>query len=195
MAIIEAIGDLDRAVLDGAIALRTDALTLAMRALSTDWVRGPVIVGAGVVAWWRTRPRPAPLTPLLALAAYFAASGAARLLKVAVDRDRPPLDGAADALVALPGDASFPSGHAATAFAAAVVVGAAHPRLRAPLLALAGMVALSRIYLGVHYPLDVAAGGALGVATAWIVLRAARLAGAVRRRGGLDASPDGAAAR
>ena len=60
-----------------------------------------------------------------------------------------------DPLVALPHSASFPSGHAATAFAAAVAVGALAPRLRPLLVAVAALVAISRVYLGVHFPSDV----------------------------------------
>ena len=63
-----------------------------------------------------------------------------------------------DPIGLVPAAASFPSGHAATAFAAAVAVALFYPRLGRPLLALAAVVALSRVYLGVHYLLDVAAG-------------------------------------
>ena len=62
----------------------------------------------------------------------------------------------------LPSSSSLPSGHAATAFAAAAAVGSFHPRLRVPLYALAAVVALSRVYLGVHFWFDIAAGAALG---------------------------------
>jgi undecaprenyl-diphosphatase len=55
---------------------------------------------------------------------------------------------------------SYPSAHAATSFAAAGALSL--PAL--PLYAAAGAMALTRPYLGVHYPSDVAAGAALGVA-------------------------------
>lgn len=112
------------------------------------------------------------------------------LLKELFDRERPPVahDGL-DPIGAVPGSASFPSGHAATAFAAAVAVGIVYPRLRLPLLALATLVALSRMYLGVHYGSDVLAGSALGVAigvaTGLLLLRAQRAPTARAARPGL----------
>ncbi len=51
------------------------------------------------------------------------------------------------------------------------------PRLRWPLLALAGVVALSRVYLGVHFWLDIAVGAGLGVGVGWLVARTVRAAG------------------
>ncbi|MGH3026657.1 MAG: phosphatase PAP2 family protein [Gaiellaceae bacterium] len=73
---------------------------------------------------------------------------------------------------------SFPSGHSASSFACAVVLGMLVPRLRWPFVALATLIALSRLYNGDHFPLDVLAGAVLGVATA-LLLRAT-----IRRRSG-----------
>jgi undecaprenyl-diphosphatase len=73
---------------------------------------------------------------------------------------------------------SFPSGHSATSFACATVLAAAAPRLRVPLYALATLIALSRLYNGDHFPLDVLAGSILGILAARALLR---LAGAHRR--------------
>jgi undecaprenyl-diphosphatase len=70
---------------------------------------------------------------------------------------------------------SFPSGHAATSFACATVLAHYLPRLRIPFFALATLIALSRIYNGMHYPTDVLAGAVLGVLTALLLLAATRL--------------------
>lgn len=67
--------------------------------------------------------------------------------------------------------ASFPSGHTANAFAAAVALGFIFPRARLPLLALAALVGASRVLVGAHYPSDVVVGGSVGVMTAIVVAR------------------------
>jgi undecaprenyl-diphosphatase len=61
---------------------------------------------------------------------------------------------------------SFPSNHAANAAALATLATLSMPRLWAPAVALAALVGYSRIYVGAHYPLDVLAGGVLGIAIA-----------------------------
>ena len=69
---------------------------------------------------------------------------------------------------------SFPSGHSATSFACATVLSAYAPRLRIPLYVLATLIALSRLYNGDHFPLDVLAGALLGVLIALLLLAGAR---------------------
>jgi membrane-associated phospholipid phosphatase len=66
---------------------------------------------------------------------------------------------------------SFPSGHAALAAAVAVSWSLSHPEwyLIGPAAAWAGIVGISRSWLGVHYPSDVLAGWVLGVAVGWAV--------------------------
>jgi undecaprenyl-diphosphatase len=74
--------------------------------------------------------------------------------------------------VRMPPSTSFPSGHAASAFAFATAVGHLLPREAAALRALAGLVAYSRVHTGVHYPADVVAGSLLGSAVAQLTTRA-----------------------
>lgn len=86
-------------------------------------------------------------------------------IKLIVRRRRPDLAGLAP-LTGTPTGLSFPSAHSSTSFAGAL----AYSRLglpAAPLYALASGLALSRCYLGVHYPSDVLAGGMLGTVVAW----------------------------
>jgi undecaprenyl-diphosphatase len=98
--------------------------------------------------------------------------------KDVLDRERPPLrDPDPEPLVTLPTTSSFPSGHATVGFACATVLSLAVPRLRLPLFVLAALIACSRVYVGVHYPLDVLVGAALGI----LIGLATRLAGTAIR--------------
>jgi membrane-associated phospholipid phosphatase len=80
-------------------------------------------------------------------------------IKFLVRRPRPELPGL-EPLTPTVTALSFPSAHATTSFAAARVYGALAPA--APLYAVAVLIALSRIYLGVHYPSDIVAGALFG---------------------------------
>lgn len=122
-----------------------------------------IILGLAMLAVKRTR-----IPGLLVLAAVIA-SGAIdnMIIKTVVDRTRP--------FLALPQihnlvtahGSSFPSGHTGTSFAAAGVLWQTVPRLYgAGALILAGLIGLSRIYLGVHYPSDVLGGMLIGLAIA-----------------------------
>lgn len=118
---------------------------------------------------------------LPALVAFLGSGLTVQLLKRAVPRLRP--SNLPDALVA-PDERifhnSFPSGHTATAFALAFWLFLQLYRTRHRLwgygaLLLAGLVGLSRIYRGVHYPSDVLAGALIGVlwgAVAYLTLSA-----------------------
>jgi membrane-associated phospholipid phosphatase len=74
--------------------------------------------------------------------------------------------------VAMPISTSFPSGHAASAFAFATGVAHELPTVGIPLHAAAAVVAYSRVHTGVHYPLDVIAGSVAGSALAPIATAA-----------------------
>jgi membrane-associated phospholipid phosphatase len=82
-------------------------------------------------------------------------------IKLTVRRRRPQVEGLPP-LAGTPTGLSFPSAHATSSFAAARAYSALVPA--PPLYALAVALALSRLYLGVHYPSDAVAGAALGTA-------------------------------
>jgi undecaprenyl-diphosphatase len=151
---------MDRWLVLHAQSLRGTPLDEVFTTASNLWVmRGLAVV---LLAWVVARGR--DWTPVaIGIAAVAATSLATTAIKALVDRTRPPFAvPGLHALGQVPGDASFPSGHASTAFAAAIVLGASLPRLRPALLGLAALVAVSRVWLGVHYPSDVLAGAALG---------------------------------
>jgi undecaprenyl-diphosphatase len=108
-------------------------------------------------------------------AAILLAESASGALKLAFERDRPPVSRPVpEPLLEAPSTYSFPSGHATVAFACATVLALAVPRLRWPLFALAALIAWSRVYVGVHYPGDVLVGALLGVGIATALRMLAR---------------------
>ena len=125
------------------------------------------------IVWRRLQPF------VLVLLAVAAADGLAGLVKAAVHENRP---SEPDVLVTIPHSHSFPSGHTATAVAAAVVLSHLVPRLAPAFGVLAAAIAYSRLYVGVHFPLDLVGGAAIGAATALLLLAAARRRSARTRR-------------
>lgn len=114
--------------------------------------------GAAAVCFLARSLRPALATAI----AILVTAGLTWALKELVDRPRP---AGTDPPIPLPDSPSFPSGHASTAFAAAAALAVFAPRwLGAACLAVAALIGISRIELGVHYASDVAGGAALGVA-------------------------------
>lgn len=93
-----------------------------------------------------------------------------QLVKRTVGRPRPSRGVACATLVGEPDRFSFPSGHSAAAMSVALSFAMAYPPLAVPLLVLALLVGLSRVFLGVHYPGDVFAGQLLAVLTYYVVL-------------------------
>jgi undecaprenyl-diphosphatase len=161
-------------------ALHWGPATAVLTLLSAWWVKGPLLVAAGWCADLRCR-RAIPLVALAATASFFVASGLNTLIKDLVDRSRPPQSIDYEALIGVPGSSSFPSGHAMSAFAVAAAIALLAPKARWPVLALAATIAFSRVYLGVHFWVDVLVGAALGAAIGVLVALAFRRAAAARQ--------------
>ncbi|MEU8773931.1 phosphatase PAP2 family protein [Streptomyces sp. NPDC048606] len=155
-------------------------------------------IGAGIAVLGTARARKAALRGAASLA--LASATINTVGKWSVRRPRPVLDGVPVVRqpVVPPRTTSFPSGHSASAFAFTAGLALESPGWGAVVAPVAASVAFSRVYTGVHYPSDVVAGAALGVAAGFVVRRLARDAqearvvpGDERKDAGAPALPDG----
>jgi membrane-associated phospholipid phosphatase len=158
--VVRWLGDLDQQALR---ALRTQAHgpvpDAVMKALGTAGEWGAVWAGMGVAAAAADGSRRRRW--LIAAGVGPAAVGANFLVKLAVGRERPLIEGHPP-LARAPTKLSFPSAHATSSLAGATALGRVGPASAPALYALAAGICASRPYLGMHYPSDVLAGAALG---------------------------------
>ena len=187
--LIGSITSVDRHVLTWIVDHRVSLLNPVLVAITYAATGGTIWVALALLIAWRTS-RPLLPTGILAAACVWGADGISHLLKATTNRPRPYVAMPhLHTLISRPASESFPSSHATTAFAGAVVLSFLLPRLWPLFLAAATLVAFSRLYVGVHYPTDVIAGAATGAvfAAALTVLAAktrlgARLAPTKKRR-------------
>ncbi|HKQ00109.1 MAG TPA: phosphatase PAP2 family protein [Actinomycetes bacterium] len=180
------LGAVDRAVYEAVAQTPTGALDLPVRRLSgaADKSRIWLAIAAVVAVTGGRRGRRAALEGVAAIAVTSATVNLG--LKPIARRRRP--DRAQPALfegrhVPMPRSASFPSGHAASAFAFAYAVGRHLPVLTVPIRLLAVAVAYSRVHTGVHYPGDVVIGSVAGAGSAAMVAAVADRAARARASG------------
>jgi membrane-associated phospholipid phosphatase len=163
------LGAVDRAVYQAVARTPTPALDRPFRGLSNaaNYSRLWLAIAAAIALAGGKRGRHAALEGVLAVGVTSAAINLG--IKPLARRRRPDradtsLAGARQ--VRMPRSGSFPSGHAASAFAFASAVGRHLPGLAVPIRLLAAGVAYSRVHVGVHYPGDVVVGFVLGAGTA-----------------------------
>ena len=130
-----------------------------------------ILTAAVLFLWGRTRR--AGLTAAVSMLLGFLITNL--LLKNLVARPRPfDLYPVIQPLVERPHDFSFPSGHTCVSFAASLVYLRMLPRpWGAASVVLAAVIALSRLYVGVHYPSDVLGGFLVGCLVSWAAVRLA----------------------
>lgn len=159
-----------------ALAGRLPALDAAMGWIASDYLV-PVCLGLALVAMWfigsdaseRMRYQIGMLTALTAMAL----SSLVVLISNALFHRPRPFDGLEDVTVLfyLPTDSSFPSNSAAAAFAIAAAVWCVNRGIGAAMFAAAGVYGFSRVYVGVHYPLDILGGIIIALVVTALTLR------------------------
>jgi membrane-associated phospholipid phosphatase len=169
------LGAIDRAVYEAVAGTPTPELDAPVRKLSNaaNYSRLWLGLAAGIAVVGGRRGRRAAMEGLLAIGVTSATINLG--VKPLARRRRPHPAGAGVAegrQVRMPDSTSFPSGHAASAFAFAYAVGRHVPELAVPVRMLAGGVGYSRVHTGVHYPGDVVIGSILGAGTAAMVAAA-----------------------
>jgi membrane-associated phospholipid phosphatase len=180
------LGAVDRAVYEAVARTPTATLDGPVRRLSGAADRSRLWLGiaAAVALLGGHRGRRAALEGVVAIGVTSAAVNL--VVKPVARRRRPDRARPArfeDRHVPMPRSASFPSGHAASAFAFAYAVGRHLPALAVPIRLLAAAVAYSRVHTGVHYPGDVVIGSVTGAGTAAMVAAVADRAARARASG------------
>jgi undecaprenyl-diphosphatase len=144
-------------------------LNVLMVLVTTAGLRGSVWLALGVLLAVQRRDGRDGLWRL-ALALAMTGIVVDIIIKPTVARERPAARAAVvEQVFDRPTTFSFPSGHAAEGAAGAFALSRFWPGAALPLWALAAVIAISRVYLGVHYPLDIIAGFAIGLACAVFV--------------------------
>ena len=159
----------DRLLRAWVVAHRVAALDIVMWALSLVGRGGMVWLGLGAIV--AVRQRRLGLFTAVLLAVLMANALADNVLKPLFQRERPFVAMSGDVIGGRPDGASFPSSHSADAFAGAVVLSRVAASGALIWWILAAAIAYSRVYLGVHYPLDVIGGALVGVGCGILAMR------------------------
>ena len=175
--LLDRVEAIDRSVFDVVARWESPVLDRVMPGLSTaaSYSRIWMAIAALLAVFGGRKGR---RTAIEGMAAIGATSFLANVvLKGLTRRTRPTDPVPEERRLRQPESSSFPSGHTASGAAFSGVVGRSYPALSLPLNALAGAIGFSRVYTGVHYPGDVAAGWLLGKGVAFGVSRVGKRIG------------------
>jgi undecaprenyl-diphosphatase len=170
---------LDRAIFTAVQATPSPAIDHAVARISraADQSRIWLAAAAGMSLLGH-RPRRAAAVGVASVAVTSAFVNVA--VKPLVKRERPArLESVRTHVVRMPRSASYPSGHAASAFAFSTAVGGGVPELDTVLRLAATAVGYSRVHTGVHYPGDVITGAVIGAGVGTLARHLARRVGFV----------------
>lgn len=149
-------------------------LDFLMRGFATDYLL-PVSLALSLLGLWFMSPRERSQKAVicagiaLGLANFFV-----KMMNLVYFRPRPFSELELNLLFYRPHDSSFPSNAAAVGFAFAVGVCLFYPKASWVFFVLASLFALSRVYVGIHYPFDILGGAAIGALAAcisWLILK------------------------
>jgi len=158
---------------------RVPLLDQLMRLLVNDYVIPTILCLLAAALWFSGEDREARQSNqravLSIVVAVLLANALVKLCNLVYFRPRPFFVQDVNLLFYRPSDSSLPSNAGAVGFAFAGIGWTVDRRLGVVMGVLAGLFGLARVYCGVHYPLDVVAGGVVGLLSAYVVGRSQRL--------------------
>lgn len=105
------------------------------------------------------------------LAAVLAKFGIVELIRIFWSRTRPFIENNVNLLIEKASDPSFPSGHASASFALSYVVYYYNKKAGIFFFVASFLIAITRVFVGVHWPLDIVGGAVVGVFSGWLVIK------------------------
>jgi undecaprenyl-diphosphatase len=151
---------------------RIGPLDAVMKAMANDYLV-PVVLSLFLLWLWFANPgvRKVQMAILAGAVALGAGNAIIKLMNLVYFRSRPFTELSVRLLFYRPHDSSFPSNGTAVAFILATAIFLGNRKTGAVALAIASLYGFSRVFVGIHYPLDVLAGAAIGILTSYGVYR------------------------